>query len=191
MNFTLKKADTEAEKQQAYEVRYQCLTLETGDELYANHEVKTFVDKLDVTKKTTLFVVIDNNTDKVVATQRVVFRKDVVFTADEIYPYKKLATILNTTEEDIIARASLIDRSSVLKEYRIIKPSLFSRLWYNSIDTLRKKVRNPINVNFVSVNNQKTVDMMIKKFDLIAFDDKTVYKGKEFYFLYKVLNTVV
>ena len=44
MNFTLKKADTEAEKQQAYEVRYQCLTLETGDELYANHEVKTFVE---------------------------------------------------------------------------------------------------------------------------------------------------
>jgi hypothetical protein len=187
LNFTLKKADTEAEIKQAYQVRYQCLTLETGDELYADHEEKTFIDKLDATGKTSLFVVIDNNTNKVVATQRVVFRKDVVFTADEIYPYKKLATILNTTEEDVIARAALIDRSSVLKEYRINKPSLYSLLWYNSVDILRKKVSNPINVNFVSVNNQKAVNMMKNKFDLVALNDKTVYKGKEFYFLYKEL----
>ncbi len=187
MNFTLKIAETEAEKQQAYEVRYQCLTLEKGDKLYADHEVKTFIDKLDATGKTTLFVVIDNNIDKVVATQRVVFRKDVVFTADEIYPYSKLAKILNSSEEDIIARAALIDRSSVLKEYRVIKPSLYTRLWYNSVDILRKNIRNPINVNFVSVNNQKSVDMMINKFDLIALEDKTVYRGKEFYFLYKIL----
>lgn len=187
MKFTIKKAETEAEIQQAYEVRYQCLTLETGDELYADHVEKTFIDKLDTTGKTTLFVIIDNNTNKVVATQRVVFRKEVVFPADEIYPYKKLSAILSTTEEDVIARSALIDRSSVLKEYSEEKPSLFGRLWNNSIAVLRKEIINPINVNFVSVKNQKVVDMLIKRFDLVALDENTVYKGKNYYFLYKVL----
>lgn len=187
MGFTIKIAETEIEKKQAYEVRYQCLTLETGDDLYANHNKKTFIDKMDGTGKTTLFVAIDNITNKVVATQRVVFRKEIIYTADEIYPYKKLATILNTYEEDVIARAALIDRSCVLKTYSgKVKPSLYGRLFTNSENYLRKKIENPINVNFVSVKNQKVVDMMINRFGLIALKEKSIYNGKEFWFLYKV-----
>ncbi len=89
----IKLAETEEEKLGTYRIRFQCLTLEMGDSLYANYEEETFKDKLDEAGKSKIFIAKDPQTNEVVATQRITFRKEIEFTADYLYDYNSIAVI--------------------------------------------------------------------------------------------------
>lgn len=111
----IKLATTEAEFEQVYQIRYQCLTLELGDESYANHLNKIYLDDDDAKCQHIFVAYIDNN---LVGTARLLLRKEQAFIADEFYDFASLAHLMEIPLAEVMQQAGLIDRVCVLKDYR-------------------------------------------------------------------------
>lgn len=111
----IKLATTEAEFEQAYQIRYQCLTLELGDESYANHLNKIYLDDDDLKCHRVFVAYVE---DTLVATARLLLRKEQAFIADDFYDFAQLANSLGMTQEEMMRQAGLIDRVCVLHDYR-------------------------------------------------------------------------
>lgn len=188
MSFTLKIAETEEEKWGAYRVRYECLTLELGDDRYANHVDKTYIDKMDHTDSPITLIAIDNDTGQVVSTARINFRKDILFTADDIYPYQKLAETLSREIEDIKYNVVVIERGGTLTDYRgSIIPPLWGRLYYMAENIINLTLKNGIIIGFVETNNLKSMRMFTRFFGWSFLDGETEYWGNKYILGYKLL----
>lgn len=164
-DFILKIAETEEEKLGAYKLRFQCLTLENGDTKYANYQDGTFIDPMDRTGKSILLIAKDVDKVEVVSTQRISFRKDEVFTADDIYPYKVLASKLKVSPDVIMQKAVLISRGATHAAYRKLKPGLFTRLYELSERLIVQKLGNQfLYFGYVSVDNLYMPQIFTQRF---------------------------
>jgi predicted GNAT family N-acyltransferase len=101
--------------EQVYAIRYQCLTLEMGDESNANHQVKYYQDKHDEKCERILVAYVDT---KVVGTARLILRKENEFLSDSFYDYEALAEMYGLPVVTMMKQVGLIDRVCILKAFR-------------------------------------------------------------------------
>ncbi|MES2477701.1 MAG: GNAT family N-acetyltransferase [Bacteroidota bacterium] len=111
----IKRASSAEELTQVYQIRYQCLTIELGDESHARHQEKAYYDEDDIHSARIFVAYVE---DKIVGTARLLLRKEQVFIADEFYSYNPLASQLGMDAESLKVKTGLIDRVCILQEYR-------------------------------------------------------------------------
>jgi len=184
----IKLAETEEEKLGTYRIRFQCLTLEMGDSLYANYEEETFKDKLDEAGKSKIFIAKDPQTNEVVATQRITFRKEIEFTADYLYDYNSIAEAIGISAIELKQKAVLHDRSSTLKQYRIYKPSLFTQLFNVCEETIKKEFAGGVIMSFINIKNTAALDMLTNRLNFQKKEKIYIYNMKEFYQVFKLIK---
>ena len=184
----IKLAETEEEKLGAYRIRFQCLTLEMGDSLYANYEEETFKDKLDEAGKSKIFIALDPQTNQVVATQRITFRKEIEFTADYLYDYNSIAKIIEISPTELKQKTVLHDRSSTLKQHRIYKPSLFTQIFNLCRKTIANELAGGVIISFIDTKNKAALEMLINRFNFQKTEKTYGYSMKEFYQVFKLLD---
>lgn len=184
----IKLAETEEEKLGTYRIRFQCLTLEMGDSLYANYEEETFKDKLDEAGKSKIFIALDPQTNQVVATQRITFRKEIEFTADYLYDYNSVSAIIGISAIELKQKAVLHDRSSTLKQHRIYKPSLFMQIFNICEETITNELAGGVIMSFIDTKNIATLEMIINRLCFQKTEMTYRYNMKEFYQIFKLLD---
>jgi len=184
-DFIFKIAETKEEKFAAYKVRFQCLTLEMGDTLYANYENKTFKDKLDEADKSKLFLAIDTKNNEVVATQRITFRKEIEFTADYLYDYSLVSRALGISPTQLKQRAVLHDRLSTLKPYRKHMPNLFVQLFKMCENNIREELTEGVMMSFINFENISALEILMNRFDFKKIEKEYTYNKKRFYQIFK------
>jgi hypothetical protein len=86
-NFTIQLATTEAQKQDAYKVRYEILSVECGNEKWANPINKTFTDPLDEFGK----ILNAYDDEKYIGTMRMVPRSSTHFLMEDAYAWDYFA----------------------------------------------------------------------------------------------------
>lgn len=111
----IKRAISAGELQQVYQIRYQCLTIELGDESHAHHDEKAYYDEDDDSCERIFVAYVE---DKIVGTARLLLRKEKSFIADDFYSYAPLAAKMGIDTQTMIEKTGLIDRVCILQEYR-------------------------------------------------------------------------
>lgn len=99
----------------AYGIRYQCLTLENGDERYADRTNKLYIDPWDVAPA---HVFVASINGAIVGTVRYMLRKEMPFPADDIYDFREIARIAGTSAWYAKQMSALLDRGAVHPDWR-------------------------------------------------------------------------
>ena len=137
-------------------------------------------------------VAIDTALNKVVATQRITFRKDLEFTADYLYNWNELAETFKITKQEAMDRAVLHDRSSTLKEYRNLKPALFTQIFERCESTISGRFKNStgIMVAFINSKNVKVAEMAKQRLGMEHLPNEVLFKGDSFKLFYKCIRQI-
>jgi GNAT superfamily N-acetyltransferase len=123
----VKLATSKQELDAAYHIRYQCLTVELGDNSYAHHQDKIFTDDDDLECHRIFVAYVD---DVIVGTARLLMRKEHPFIEDDFYIYPQLASLFSLPTQELMEKIALIDRVCILKAYR--GHNIFT-VFYNTI----------------------------------------------------------
>lgn len=109
-------ATTETQRRSAYRLRYAVFTEEEGDQRFADHDQKAFIDTKD--NSSSYLLIATNNHDETIGTLRLDFRRDAPFLSDHIYRFDLLAVETGCTLEQVLDRTGLVTRGVVRKDYR-------------------------------------------------------------------------
>jgi GNAT superfamily N-acetyltransferase len=146
----IKLAKTAQEFNEVYHIRYQCLSLELGDETYANHLAQTYHDE-DDEKCQRVFVAYEAG--KALGTARLLLRREQLFIADDFYDFGYLADMFGLPISDLLNKTCLIDRVCISKEYR--GHHIFTR-FFEAICIEMKKCNCHILLAAIEQNNRKS-----------------------------------
>lgn len=109
------EADNPESLLQSYSLRYECLTLENGDERYANHGTRMYVDPWDEMQSRVFLALADG---VAVGTVRYISRRESAFPADEIYDFEAISSAVGVSFSRIRSEVALLDRGAVRREFR-------------------------------------------------------------------------
>lgn len=112
----IKIAETEAEREAAYRLRYEVFGLEEGDHRYSDHERKFWIDQ-DDGPLSTIFLAYDSEGECLATTRLTIFRNHSFF-AIEAYHLEILAPILNLTIPELTTTVGRWDRGVVVPSAR-------------------------------------------------------------------------
>jgi predicted GNAT family N-acyltransferase len=172
------RAKLDQEFKQVYQLRYQCLTIELGDETYAHHHEGTYFDQDDF-EYNRVFVACMGQL--VVGTARLLFRKEKEFIADDFYEYENLAKMMGVSKHNFIQRTCLIDRVCILKEYR--GHHIFKKIYELALMEMKHN-----NCDFllaaIHVENQKS-DMVFSHFGFQKIPELKQWKDWQGYLYFK------
>lgn len=107
------------EKMAAYRLRYEVLFQECGDERYADHDAKVYLDRNDSGNTRLIVAVADDGT--LAGTVRVTLRREAEFLRDEMYAFDTLADRLCFPREGFLHTLALMDRLAVHPAWRQAK----------------------------------------------------------------------
>lgn len=186
-DIVIKEAETPVEKRQAHRVRFQCLTLESGDSLHADFREETFSDALDEPDKSTTMIATYVPTGDIVATQRITFRSRAVFLADHLYDFAEIARLNNVSCAEIVSRTVLYDRIATISSFRGASLGITEKLFLACQQIVRLAMPEAIMVAFVNINNVRAVRVLTTRFGFTALDKKYNFNNKEFMHLFKLL----
>ncbi len=113
---TIDLARSEAERILAYRLRYDCFATELGDERYANHGERVFVDALDGSGGETF--VARTQDGGVVGTVRLALRASGNFPSDDLYRWDQLARVTGEATARLLERTVLISRGATAPSWR-------------------------------------------------------------------------
>ena len=111
----VKLAETDEDKKNAYEIRYKVFTKEMGNNAWANHEAKTFIDPWDQGSNRCFVAIIDNS---YAATLRIVFKKEVPLQFEQFLPFNLIARDLGLEVNEILLNLGYCERVAVLSQFR-------------------------------------------------------------------------
>ena len=138
--YTIRLATTQADRDAAFRLRYEVFTAELGDDRYADHEKRLFLDCDDDARNHLLIAELDDGT--VIGTVRLTLLKDCRFIGYDAYGWDQLATVLGITLDALLPRVARLDRGAVAKPWRrtgilgAFQPSYFSICYREGCDTL-------------------------------------------------------
>lgn len=174
----IKRANTAEELTQVYQIRYQCLTIELGDESYARHQEKAYYDEDDISCERIFVAYVD---DKIVGTARLLLRKEQAFIADEFYSYIPLASQLGMDAESMKVKTGLIDRVCVLQEYRGHR--IFNG-FYESVVAEMRQNNCAYLLAAIHADNQKS-DVVFSHFGFQKIPELKLWEDWQGYLYYK------
>ena len=120
----IKIAETDAEREAAYRLRYEVFGLEEGDHRYSDHERKFWIDQDDGPNSTVLVAL--NQEGRCVGTTRFTMLRDQHFIALDAYHFDVLAPRFNLSLSQLTEVIGRWDRGAVERQCR--GGGLFQRL---------------------------------------------------------------
>jgi len=112
----IKIAETDAEREAAYQLRYEVFGLEEGDHRYSDHERKFWIDQDDGPNST---VLVAFDMDGIcLASTRLTLLRQLKFLAMEAYHFEVLAALLNLSLTELTMIVGRWDRGVVRKSAR-------------------------------------------------------------------------
>jgi hypothetical protein len=112
----VKVATTDAERLQAYRVRYDVFCVECGDDRHANHSERTYTDAND--KNRTTLLIACEETGHVIGTARVTVHRECSFLREDLYSFDRLAELVHCSTPVLLDTVLLFDRGAVLPKWR-------------------------------------------------------------------------
>lgn len=176
----IKRASTDEELAHVYHIRYQCLTIELGDESHARHQEKAYYDEDDIQSARIYVAYVE---DKIVGTARLLLRKEQVFIADEFYSYAPLASQLGIDAESLKLKTGLIDRVCILQEYRGHK--IFQSM-YETVSAEMKQQNCSYLLAAIHAENKKS-DVVFSHFGFQKIPGLKLWEDWQGYLYYKNL----
>ena len=111
----IKVAESDIEKREVYQLRYQVFALELDDQRYADHERKEFKDTDDVDGS---IQVIAKSENRLVGSARLKPLRFRDFIGVEDYGLEKLAEFLERQTDQLLPVVAAVDRFVFAKEFR-------------------------------------------------------------------------
>lgn len=164
-----------------YRIRYQCLTLELGDESHAYHAAATYYDADDAYCKRVFIAYLDGHP---VATARLLLRKEHAFESDDFYDYPMLAALFGMDVQTLFSQIGLIDRVCIIKEYRGHK--IFAALYEAVIAEMRRE-HGRIILAAIHQDNTKS-DVVFRHFGFVSLPELKQCQDWQGYLYYRVLD---
>ncbi|MBN67886.1 MAG: hypothetical protein CME32_01220 [Gimesia sp.] len=177
----IKLATTEAERHQAYHLRYQVFTREFGDERYADHVNEEFRDEDDGEQSHLVIGEINSN---VICTARVTVLRDYKFLAADHFKFGVLAKYLGRDQFEIENTLARYDRLALMPSWR---GKGIARKIYEGVEKTAFNNNCKIIVANPLVENDKARLVLSRQ----GFSDYPVvgtYKGTTCQCMYKVLE---
>ena len=114
-SIVIKVAESEIEKREAYQLRYEVFTIELNDQRYADHELREFRDSDDVDGSILIIAKSDNQVIGSVRLKPLKFRN---FIGVDDYGFERLAEFLGIEEEQLLSSVAVLDRFVFAKDFR-------------------------------------------------------------------------
>lgn len=179
----LEVIDNPGLKKLAYQLRYDVFTLEQGDQRYANHNDKTYMDIWDTLPSNLIIAYINNY--HIIGTLRLIERKYGPYLGEEGYQYDLLSKNLDVSKEFLLDKISILTRGVVAKDYRSL--GVFSMMC-DYANTLAVSMDSCISIAAIATDNsasKKFFGRLGYKFYATGVN-KNKWKGD---YCYKLLNT--
>ena len=114
-SIVIKVAETDIEKREVYQLRYQVFALELDDQRYADHELKEFKDTDDINGSILIIAKFEN---RVIGSVRLKPLKFLNFIGVENYGFEKLAEFLEVETDQLLPVLAAVDRFCFAKDFR-------------------------------------------------------------------------
>ena len=182
-SIVIKVAESEIERRQVYQLRYEVFTLELNDQRYADHEAKEFKDSDDVDGSILIVAKFEN---RVIGSVRLKPLKIRNFIGVEDYGFEQLAEFLAIETDQLLPIVGVLDRFVFVKDFRKGR-ALYRRLldeWDNQAANCGVRVV----VGAVNAGNSRLRNFY-KRF--LGYNEYPVVRtrdGKQFQCVYRLLN---